>query len=80
MKNSYRIKTETLAKKMACTIESGGDPYEVLIQAPKGFHFDEGIHEMVNSTWDDESPADIWRNAYTRLSISILDPCTKECE
>lgn len=57
-----------------------GGHFEVLLDAPEGFSFDGDIHQMVNSTWDDQRSVDMWKAALERLQATKLEPCPVSCD
>jgi len=77
---SYKQKALKLAKELGVEIEDRGG--EVLCLAPAGKVWDgEFVHELVNSPWDDDTKAKMWREAYERMDECGLVECPdKDCD
>jgi hypothetical protein len=58
-----------------------GDPFEVLVQAPHGYTWASGVHELVTSAWDDDTRATVYASAAKDLAGNTqLIACTDDCE
>lgn len=66
-----------LAEELGAEVESGGEgsSFEITVDAPDGFHWKgDGLHQLVESIWDNEKPESLWRDALERMQDG-LEPC-----
>lgn len=73
-------KVVALACKLGATLDYAGG--EINVEAPPYHTWKEnpGVHELVNSPWDDETQDDLWARALERMEFGV-EPCTiQECE
>ena len=68
-----RQQCEALARTLGATLDTSNG--EVNCEAPAGFIWtSDGVHELVNSPWDNETQADMFREAIRRMDMG-LEPC-----
>lgn len=73
-------KCEALAAKLGATITRGARGNEVCVEAPRGFVWPGGVHQLVNSPWDGEASVTVWRAAWKAMQ-GDLSPCEDDgCE
>jgi len=54
---------------------------EVNCEAPTGMIWQNAeVHELVNSPWDSETQADMFKQAYERMRGDVLVPCWHKAE
>lgn len=75
-------RVRALAASLDVTVRAErGGWFEVLLEAPPGFLFDTGAHEMVVSGNPGEPAGAVWRQAFVALSDAQVEPCDDpDCE
>lgn len=56
------------------------DPYTVTVEAPKGHHFDGGVHERVIEGNPEDAPRDVWSRALREIKADVIEACCEGCE
>jgi len=74
-------------KLLGAEIEYGkpgaGGPFEILIDAPAGFHWaSDGVHCLVESQWSDQPTRELWEDALNRVGhgLEACDPDSQDCQ
>lgn len=78
---SSKQKVMTLATKLGVEVISSGRGvhFEITVEAPEGYCWEEGLHEFVESIWDDQKPEDLWKDLLERMSDGV-ELCKEGCE
>jgi len=70
-----------LAKALGAEVEINKTytSFEVLVMAPKNHHWDEGVHELVESQYNGFDTRSLWKSALERMQEGI-ERCNHDCE
>lgn len=79
----YKKEAYVLASAAGITINTGGGRhFEVMLDAPEGYRFGSGVHQLVTAGWDRMTPIDVWQAVVDDLKehASTLEHCPSDCD
>lgn len=72
-----------IADQLGVTLDYGGmgTDFEITVDAPDGYHWASETHQLVESIWDDQKPADLWKSIADRMSQGLekCDTANADC-
>lgn len=78
--SKYQQRVKKLVKKLKAKLEVNTRPYyEVRVEAPKGYHWADGVHEFVEAQEGGFSVDELWKDVYDRMQDGT-EKCTEECD
>ena len=71
----------SLAESLGAKVETQktDTSFEILVEAPKGMHWDEEVHELVCSQFSGFNTNDMWKEVLIRMQDGV-EPCHSKCE
>jgi len=78
---TYRQRVHKLASEIGASVEIDKTDYNfcVRVEAPINNHWDDGLHEIVESQNAGFNTSELWKDVLERMSEGV-EPCNDECE
>ena len=81
MNMSAKQSVINLTSSMGASVEYGGKPFEIVLDAPTGYVWNAiDLHTMVYSQWDSEPTINLWKHALKDMQCGISKCNNAECD